>query len=181
MNISYGDGEPEHFVTIDENTHSVISACPSAWRVNLETLTPYQYRLNDMPFEARSLSKKMEIAHKADEFIYSLRYDYSSAEVESWAKQEHGAYDLQSDPESQTEDAQFVRRMAETRGVEVSVLVSRILNNVAKADLVISRVLGYMQRLQDMIDAIDPSASDKDEQLDAIDWPDDVAVFMGSE
>lgn len=173
LDVDYGDASPAHFVCIDETFYHVVNAGRDFWRVNPETLAIYQYTAPDLPFEERRLRKKLEIQSLSDQFIYNLKQGYTLAEVDSWAKQEAGARALIADPDSTSDDAQFVRDMAAAREVPVINLAQRILTNVATADKIISKALGHMQKLTDMADAINADSPTALEDLEAIQWPDD--------
>lgn len=171
LDVDYGADSPVHFVCVDETFYNVLNAGRDFWRVDPETKALHQHTATELPFEERRLRKKMEINSLSDQFIYSLKVGYTMAEVDSWPKQEAGARALMDDPNAQTDDANFVRKMAEARDVPVLQLVQRILNNVAVADSLISKALGYMQKLTDMADAVDAESPTAIEELEAIQWP----------
>lgn len=96
---------------------------------------------------------------------------YSSMEIDSWSKQEAGAKALKADPNSTSDDANYVKKLAAIRGIDVTELVTRILNNVAQAEYLSVTIMGIEQALEDRVNAVDLTASDAMEQIEAITFP----------
>ena len=109
-------------------------------------------------------AKRAEIWGAGDAILAAVKANYTGAEIESWSKQEQGAKDIQAGDTS-TEAAQFVAAIARGRGIEVSVLVVKILANVESYGALSAAVIGEQQRLDDLI-----KAATTPEDLEAIIW-----------
>lgn len=96
--------------------------------------------------------------------LAQVKANFTQAEIESWSKQEQGAKDIQAGNTS-TEAAQFVAAIAQGRGIDVSVLMAKILANVASYGALSAAVIGEQQRLDDLIKAATTAAD-----LEAIVW-----------
>lgn len=110
-------------------------------------------------------AKRAEIWGTGDAILAQVEANFTQAEIESWSKQEQGAKDIQAGDTS-TEMAQFVAAIARRRGIEVSVLVAKILANVKSYDALSAAVIGEQQRLDDLI-----KVATTPEDLEAIIWP----------
>lgn len=115
-------------------------------------------------FEELVAAKRAEIWGAGDAILAQVKANYTQAEIESWSKQEQGAKDIQAGDTS-TEAAQFVAAIAQGRGIEVSVLVAKILANVKSYGALSAAVIGEQQRLDDLI-----KAAATPEDLEAIIW-----------
>ena len=109
-------------------------------------------------------AKRAEIWGAGDAILAAVKANYTGTEIESWSKQEQGAKDIQAGDTS-TEAAQFVAAIAQGRGIEVSVLVAKILANVESYGALSAAVIGEQQRLDDLI-----KAAATPEDLEAIIW-----------
>lgn len=109
-------------------------------------------------------AKRAEIWGAGDAILAAVKANYTGAEIESWSKQEQGAKDIQAGDTS-TEAAQFVAAIARGRGIEVSVLVAKILANVESYGALSAAVIGEQQRLDDLI-----KVATTPEDLEAIIW-----------
>lgn len=109
-------------------------------------------------------AKRAEIWGAGDVILAAVKANYTGAEIESWSKQEQGAKDIQAGDTS-TEAAQFVAAIARGRGIEVSVLVAKILANVESYGALSAAVIGEQQRLDALI-----KAATTPEDLEAIIW-----------
>lgn len=109
-------------------------------------------------------AKRAEIWGTGDAILAQVKANFTQAELESWSKQEQGAKDIQAGDTS-TEMAQFVAAIARRRGIEVSVLVAKILANVESYGALSTTVIGEQQRLDDLI-----KAATTPEDLEAIIW-----------
>lgn len=118
-----------------------------------------------VPFDVLKTRKVAEIRREADVLYGKLKANYSTAEVDSWSKQEQGARDLTGNPDSGSEDAVFVRTMAAERGVTVDELVAKILAAVAIAREEGAKIIGIQQRLED-----EANAASNEEELEAVLW-----------
>lgn len=119
------------------------------------------------PFENLVLAKQTEIWGAGDQILAAVKAKYTEAEIESWSKQEQGAKDI-SNGNTETEAAIFVTTIAQNRGIDVSVLVSKILNNVATYGALSAKVIGEQQRLDDLIKVAE--ANNDSDMLEKIVW-----------
>ena len=119
------------------------------------------------PFENLVLAKRTEIWGAGDQILAAVKSKYTEAEIESWSKQEQGAKDISND-NTETEAAIFVTTIAQNRGIDVSVLVSKILNNVATYGALSAKVIGEQQRLDDLIKVAE--ANNDSDMLETIVW-----------
>ena len=115
-------------------------------------------------FEELVAAKRAEIWGAGDAILAAVKENFTQAEIESWSKQEQGEKDIQAGDTS-TEAAQFVAAIAQGRGIEVSVLVAKILANVKSYGALSAAVIGEQQRLDDLI-----KAAATPEDLEAIIW-----------
>ena len=125
------------------------------------------WELMDTPSKkfAKAVSaKRREIWGAGDAILAQVKANFTSAEIESWSKQEEGAKDIQAG-KADTEAALFVAAIATQRGIETSTLVTKILGNVATYGALSSTVIGEQQRLDDLI-----KVATTQEALDAIVW-----------
>ena len=125
--------------------------------------------LNDwiVPFDILCKRKRNEIWSAGDKILAAVKAKYTEAEIESWSKQEQGAKDI-SAGNTETEAAIFVATIAQNRGIDVSVLVSKILNNVATYGALSAKVIGEQQRLDDLIKTAE--ANNDSDMLETIVW-----------
>ncbi len=118
-----------------------------------------------LPLEVLRRRKIAEVRGCADGAAAGLKAAYSQAEFETWGRQEAGALALAEDMEASGPDAAFVRSLAEARGVELGVMVAKILAAVGRAVVPGAEIIGKQQRLEDAI----LTAGTRDE-LEAIKW-----------
>lgn len=132
-----------------------------------EDLTPYttkicpgqNYEWNEeleeweIPLDSIKVSKAEEIRQAADIEAANYRKGYSLSEQETWSKQEKGAKDLKVDPDSTTDEAKWVKLLAETRGLTIEEQVEKILAAVEVANYAAALILGKQQKLEDQIKA----------------------------
>lgn len=115
-------------------------------------------------FEELVAAKRAEIWGAGDAILATVKENFTQAEIESWSKQEQGAKDIQAG-DTNTEAAQFVAAIAQGRGIDVSVLVTKILMNVESYGVLSAAVIGEQQRLDDPIKIATTQAD-----LEAIVW-----------
>lgn len=115
-------------------------------------------------FEELVAAKRAEIWGAGDAILATVKENFTQAEIESWSKQEQGAKDIQAG-DTNTEAAQFVAAIAQGRGIDVSVLVTKILMNVESYGVLSAAVIGEQQRLDDLIKIATTQAD-----LEAIVW-----------
>lgn len=118
----------------------------------------------EMKFARAKEAKRRQIWAAGDAVLAEVKANYTEAEIESWSKQEQGAKDYATG-NTETEAAQFVAAIATTRGIEASVLVEKILANVASYGALSAAVIGRQQLLDTEITAAATQA-----ELDAITW-----------
>lgn len=109
-------------------------------------------------------AKRAEIWSAGDAILAQVKANFTQAEIESWSKQEAGAKDYAAG-NTETEAAQFVAAIAQTRGIATATLVQKILANVASYGTLSAAVIGEQQRLDDLIKTAVTQAD-----LDAIVW-----------
>lgn len=119
------------------------------------------------PFENLVLAKRTEIWDAGDQILAAVKAKYTEAEIESWSKQEQGAKDIRAG-NVETEAAIFVTTIAQNRGIDVSILVNKILNNVATYGALSAKVIGEQQRLDDLIKMAE--ANNDSDMLETITW-----------
>ena len=130
--------------------------------------TYYEIVSNPQPtFEELVSAKRNEIWSAGDAILAKIKANYTEAEIESWSKQEQGAKDI-STGNTETEAAIFVTTIAQNRGIDTSVLVSKILNNVATYGALSAKVIGEQQRLDDLIKTAE--ANNDSDILETIVW-----------
>ena len=117
-----------------------------------------------MQFARAKEAKRRQIWSAGDAILAQVKANYTGAEIESWSKQEQGAKDYAAGSTT-TEAAQFVAAIAQARGIEASVLVEKILANVASYGALSAAVIGRQQLLDTEITAAATQA-----ELDAITW-----------
>lgn len=105
----------------------------------------------ELPLEVLRRRKIAEIRGCADGAAAMLKVSYSQAEFETWGRQEAGARALKEDSGAAGPDADFVRRLAAERGVELEVMVGKILAAVSRAVGPGAEIIGKQQRLEDAI------------------------------
>ncbi|MEG1825453.1 MAG: hypothetical protein RR501_11850 [Cloacibacillus sp.] len=115
-------------------------------------------------FEELVTAKRIEVWSISDAILAQVKTNFTQAEIESWNKQEQGAKDIQAG-NTATEEAKFVATIARGREIDVSVLVAKILTNVASYGALSAAVIGEQQRLDDLI-----KAAVTPEDLDLIVW-----------
>ena len=111
--------------------------------------------------------KRVDVWSAGDAILAAIKANYTEAEIESWSKQEQGANDIKAG-NIETSAALFVVSIAQNRGIETSVLVDKILNNVAMYGALSAKVIGEQQRLDDLIKVAE--ANQDKEALEAIVW-----------
>ena len=82
-----------------------------------------------------------------------LKSNFSNAEMETWARQENGVKLLMQNPNSEEYDAQWVKALAMTRGITLEEQMQRISYATTMMNTVAYQLVGYQQKLEDMINA----------------------------
>ena len=106
------------------------------WQLKLEVIK--EHKLN-------------EIRNATNAYMKQLKKGFSDAEMETWARQENGVKLLTADINSQEYDAQWVRQLAATRGITLEEQMQRISYASSLMNTYAYQLVGYQQRLEDMI------------------------------
>lgn len=137
---------------------------PDKWRYNKAHYTEIAYPGSDYVWnsDSESWEIKLEVAkqNKLEEvrgatnsYMEQLKSNFSNAEMETWARQENGVKLLMENPESQEYDAQWVKALAMTRGITLEEQMQRISYATTMMNTVAYQLVGYQQKLEDMINA----------------------------
>lgn len=103
----------------------------------------------DFPaFNITIQNKQREILDGSDAIMDAVTAKYSKNEKLSWPKQEKEANDLKIDPNA---EAPTLRGIAARRGIDLMVLVEKVLKNVVVAELITGDVLGQQQSYEDLL------------------------------
>lgn len=109
-----------------------------------------------------------DIAACAATGLAALSAAYPSGEVQSWAQQAREAEALAIDPSA---SAPLLAAISAARGVPLYTLAARVRAKVQAYAVASGRIIGQRQALEDAINAVDLSAPDAAERLEAIQWP----------
>lgn len=104
----------------------------------------------DMVLDMAKTDKMSEIVAGSDAALAALTASYSGHEKLSWPKQETEALAYDADPSTQTP---LLSAIAASRGIELSVLVEKVLANVATYEQASGTILGMQQGYEDLLDA----------------------------
>jgi hypothetical protein len=100
--------------------------------------------------------------------LSALAAPYLPAERETWATQQSEARAWSLDPAASTP---MLSAMALARGISLSDLAGKVLENVALFEAASGAILGQQQALLDTLAAVDPTAPDAATRIAAITWP----------
>jgi hypothetical protein len=157
------DGSEEDIRTFGEDI-------PKGYTIKqrLDWDTVYDAELDEwvLPFENARDRKLAEIRGMADELLNAYKTDCSQSEIQTWDIQKAGAIALTEDINSQDANAEFVRNLAEARGISLETLVEKIMRKAQLYSLGSAKVIGIQQALEDKIWACTTA-----EQLDEISFP----------
>lgn len=117
------------------------------------------------PLDYLKNQRKQYIRDRADIEAKAVRQAYSELEISTFAKQEKGAKDLLENINSNSDEANLVRELAEARRIDLSTLANKILKNVKEAYYFSVQLLGKQQKLEDSIDNCTT-----EEEIQSIDW-----------
>lgn len=137
---------------------------PDKWRYNKAHYTEIAYPGSDyvwnsdsesweIKLEVAKQNKLEEIRSATNSYMEQLKSNFSNAEMETWARQENGVKLLMENPESQEYDAQWVKALAMTRGISLEEQMQRISYATTMMNTVAYQLVGYQQKLEDMINA----------------------------
>ena len=137
---------------------------PDKWRYNKAHYTEIAYPGSDFVWnsDSESWEIKLEVAkqNKLEEirgatnmYMEQLKSNFSNAEMETWSRQENGVKLLIQNPNSEEYDAQWVKALAMTRGITLEEQMQRISYATTMMNTVAYQLVGYQQKLEDMINA----------------------------
>ena len=107
----------------------------------------------EIKLEIAKEQKLNEIRNATNAYMKQLKQGFSDAEMETWARQENGVKLLTENIESQEYDAQWVKALATARGISLEEQMQRISYASNLMNEYAYRLVGYQQRLEDMINA----------------------------
>lgn len=116
--------------------------------------------------EVRS-AKEIEIRREGSLRLTALAGTYLPAERETWATQQREARAYLLDSSAPTP---MLSAIADARGISLTELVSKVMENVAAFEAASGAILGQQQALLDRLAAVDLQAADALDQLAAIAW-----------
>lgn len=105
----------------------------------------------EIKLEVAKQQKLEEVRQATNSYMEKLKTNFSNAEMETWTRQEHGVKLLTENPESEEYDAQWVKALAQTRGITLEEQIQRISYATTMMNEYAYRLVGYQQRLEDMI------------------------------
>ena len=111
--------------------------------------------------------KEKEIRAEGTNRLAALAGNYSPTERETWATQQREARAWLTDNHSQTP---MLSALAAARGVTLSALVDKVMQNVSAFEAASGTILGQQQAVLDQLYAIDLNAADALNQIAAINW-----------
>ena len=97
--------------------------------------------------------KLEEVRIATNMYMEQLKSNFSNAEMETWSRQENGVKLLSENPESEEYDAQWVKALSQTRGISLEEQMQRIQYATTTMNTMAYQLVGYQQRLEDMINA----------------------------
>lgn len=135
---------------------------PEKWGQHKTFYTTYPYQGSDYEWneEIGSWQMKLDVAKemKLDEihnsvnvYMEKMKKGFSNAEVETWGRQENGVKLLIENPESEEYDAQWVKALAQTRGIPLEEMMQRIQVAVNTMNTLAYQIVGYQQHLEDLV------------------------------
>lgn len=137
---------------------------PDKWRYNKAHYTEIAYPGSDyvwnsdsesweIKLEVAKQNKLEEVRSATNSYMEQLKSNFSNAEMETWARQENGVKLLIENPNSEEYDAQWVKALAMTRGISLEEQMQRISYATNYMNTVAYQLVGYQQKLEDMINA----------------------------
>ena len=106
-----------------------------------------------MKLDVAKEQKLVEIRNATNAYMKQLKKGFSDAEMETWARQENGVKLLSENVESTEYDAQWVKALAQTRGISLEEQMQRISYASNLMNEYAYRLVGYQQSLEDKINA----------------------------
>lgn len=142
--LKYVDPEKwgQHKTFYTENTYPgsdyVWDSTTESWTIRLEIAK--EQKLN-------------EIRNATNSYMKQLKQGFSDAEMETWSRQENGVKLLTENIDSKEYDAVWVKSLAAARGISLEEQMQRISYASNLMNEYAYRLVGYQQRLEDMINA----------------------------
>lgn len=109
-----------------------------SWKIKLEIAKEY---------------KLEEIRNATNVYMKQLKKGFSDAEMETWSRQENGVKLLSENINSEEYDAQWVKSLAQTRGISLEEQMQRISYASSMMNEYAYRLVGYQQSLEDRVNA----------------------------
>lgn len=106
-----------------------------------------------MKLDVAKEQKLVEIRNATNAYMKQLKKGFSDAEMETWARQENGVKLLSENVDSTEYDAQWVKALAQTRGITLEEQMQRISYASNLMNEYAYRLVGYQQSLEDKINA----------------------------
>ena len=97
--------------------------------------------------------KLSEIRNATNAYMKQLKKGFSDAEMETWTRQENGLKLLTNNIDSEEYDAQWVKALAQTRGISLEEQMSKISYASNLMNTYAYRLVGYQQSLEDKVAA----------------------------
>lgn len=137
---------------------------PEKWGQHKTYYTEFPYQGKDYEWDStnESWTIKLDVAkeHKLNEirnatnaYMKQLKKGFSDAEMETWSRQENGLKLLSENIDSEEYDAQWVKALAQTRGISLEEQMQRISYASNMMNEYAYRLVGYQQSLEDKINA----------------------------
>jgi hypothetical protein len=137
---------------------------PEKWGQHKTYYTEFPYQGKDYEWDStnESWTIKLDVAkeHKLNEirnatnaYMKQLKKGFSDAEMETWSRQENGLKLLSENINSEEYDAQWVKALAQTRGISLEEQMQRISYASNMMNEYAYRLVGYQQSLEDKINA----------------------------
>lgn len=112
-------------------------------------------------------AKLTEINNACNQQIEAIKATYPENEVSSWDKQEREAIALLTDATASTP---LIDSIAQARGVDRVTLAGKIIEKSKAFAQVSGSLIGKRQALEDQLNAIDLTAADAVDKINAIHW-----------
>ena len=106
-----------------------------------------------MRLDVAKEQKLVEIRNATNAYMKQLKKGFSDAEMETWTRQENGVKLLSENVDSTEYDAQWVKALAQTRGIPLEEQMQRISYASNLMNEYAYRLVGYQQSLEDKINA----------------------------
>ena len=95
--------------------------------------------------------KLNEIRNATNAYMRQLKRGFSDAEMETWGRQENGLKLLSENIDSEEYDAQWVKALAQTRGISLEDQMAKISYASNMMNTYAYRLVGYQQSLEDRV------------------------------